>query len=524
MSWWQYLLLVNLYLILFYGFYALLLRRETFFQLNRVYLVSAALLSFLIPLIQAGWVQNLFITQKVEYTLYNGDALIIHGFKPIEEAPVNIGQLMGGIYLAGVFFLILRLLWQLFVLNKIIKSQDYGMAWSFFKKIRVGADSAHTHAINAHEQIHAKQWHSVDVFIVEAVMIINWFNPVVYFYRRAIKHIHEFIADSHAVKTVNSKTDYALLLMSQTFAIPNHNLLNHFFNSSLLKQRIIMLQKNKSQRIALLKYGLSAPLFVSMLILSSATVYKSNAVRIIDKKAEQLFTTPALENVILNDPPPSASGNTVAVVHVNKNVEQIEKIALKKDTVPSGEPVFTSVEQEPEFMGGSGKLMEFLARNINYPAEMRTDKIQGRVIISFIVETDGSVSDVKALRGPGYGAEEEAVRVIKLTSSKWIAGMQNGRYVRVQYTIPVSFVLDQQPANITLLPPAPDTGKRIDSNKKGVEPLYIVDGKKGTASDFKSIKPNDIESISVLKNKAAIDLYGKDAVNGVIVITMKKQK
>jgi TonB family protein len=397
-------------------------------------------------------------------------------------------------------------------------------AWSFFKKINLGDQVDANGTINAHEQVHAAQWHSADVLILEAVMIINWFNPVVYFYRRAIKHIHEFIADQRAVKTAASKTDYALLLISQSFSIPQHQLLNHFFNGSLLKQRIIMLQKNKSQRVALLKYGLSAPLFILMLILSSATVNNSTTVRIIDKKAEQLFTTPALENVILNDPPPSASGSTVAVVHVNKNVEQIEKIAIKRDTVPSGEPVFTSVEQEPEFIGGPGKLMEFLARNINYPAEMRTDKIQGRVIISFIVETDGSVSNVKALRGPGYGAEEEAVRVIKLTSSKWIAGMQNGRYVRVQYTIPISFSLDQQPEKIMSQESAPDTGKKIDSNKRGAEPLYIVDGKKGTASDFKSIKPNDIESISVLKNKAAIDLYGKDAVNGVIVITMKKQK
>jgi len=453
------------------------------------------------------------------------DAVIIKSLKPVQEAPVNLGQLFAWAYLAGVIFWCFKLIIQFIALNKVFRGRSATEAWSFFKKINLGDQADANGTINTHEQVHAAQWHSADVLILEAVMIINWFNPVVYFYRRAIKHIHEFIADQRAVKTAASKTDYALLLMSQSFSIPQHQLLNHFFNGSLLKQRIIMLQKNKSQRVALLKYGLSTPLFILMLILSSATVYNSNTVRIIDKKAEQLFTTPALVNVVLSNPPASESGNKVAVVHVNSQVKQIANITIIKDTVPGGEPIFTSVEQEPEFIGGKEKFMEFLAANIKYPIDMREHKIQGRVIVSFIVEKDGSVSNVKALHGPGYGAEQEAIRVVKLTSSKWIAGVQNHRYVRVQYVVPIVFSLDGGPLeNVTLLPPAPDTGKRIDSNKKGVEPLYIVDGKKGIASDFKNINAKDIESISVLKNKAAIDLYGKDAVNGVIVITMKKQK
>ena len=136
MSWWQYLLLVNLYLILFYGFYALLLRKETFFQLNRIYLVSSVLLAFLIPLIQASWVQNLFITQKVEYTLYN-NPVIIRGFTPVENAPVNWGQLFAGIYLTGAAFWLLKLVWQLVILKKIINKPHQDNSWSFFKKIRL---------------------------------------------------------------------------------------------------------------------------------------------------------------------------------------------------------------------------------------------------------------------------------------------------------------------------------------------------------------------------------------------------
>jgi glycopeptide antibiotics resistance protein len=93
MAWWNYLLLVNIYLTLFFGFYALLLRRETFFQLNRIYLVGAALLSFFIPLIQSDWVKGLFITQKVQATFYGtGTDINITALAPIKDSPYTLGQ------------------------------------------------------------------------------------------------------------------------------------------------------------------------------------------------------------------------------------------------------------------------------------------------------------------------------------------------------------------------------------------------------------------------------------------------
>src|SRR4051812_13752306 len=102
MTWWHYLLLVNIYLTLFFGFYALLLRRETFFQLNRVYLVGAAVLSFFIPLIQARWVQDLFITKQVQSTIYQTTgADVIVAFEPIKDNPVTVGEIMTLLYAAG---------------------------------------------------------------------------------------------------------------------------------------------------------------------------------------------------------------------------------------------------------------------------------------------------------------------------------------------------------------------------------------------------------------------------------------
>ncbi|AYL93959.1 energy transducer TonB [Mucilaginibacter celer] len=102
--------------------------------------------------------------------------------------------------------------------------------------------------------------------------------------------------------------------------------------------------------------------------------------------------------------------------------------------------IFTSVEQVPEFAGGLEKFGAYLGKNIRYPAVARENNVQGRVICTFVVEKDGSLTDIKVVRGIGSGCDEEAVRVLK-NSPKWKPGIQNGRPVRVQYSVPISFTL-----------------------------------------------------------------------------------
>jgi len=466
MTWWQYLLLVNLYLVLFYGFYALLLRSETFFQLNRIYLVISALLSFFIPLIHSNWIRDLFITQKVQYSLaaYSGPMVVYH-FKPIEDHHITTGQLMLFIYIAGAFVLTAKFIWQLISLKRIINQPDSSGSFSFFKSIRI-ENSDSQNVIIAHEQVHAREWHSADILLIEAISIINWFNPVVYFYRLGIKHIHEFIADRQALRNGTSKSEYALLLLSQTLKAPSHQLVNPFFNHSLLKQRIMMLQKNHSRRAALLKYGLSAPLFILMLILSSATISKSRTVKLLNNKAAEVFliATSKLDSVMKDSNQAQAPG--LIVGKAEKPVQQNEITltpAAQTDTTPVKKDtrIFTEVEKEPEFKGGYEAFFHFLSQNIHYPAEMRNNAVQGKVFISFIVETDGSLSTIKALRDVGYGSGEEAERVLKL-SPKWEPGYQNGHVVRTAYTIPITFTLDNDSKG-----PADTTQKsgRVDGKK-----------------------------------------------------------
>jgi TonB family protein len=543
MSWWNYLLLVNVYLLLFYGFYALLLRRETFFQLNRVYLVAAALLSFFIPLIQSNWVKNLFITKQVQQTIYSSPIVIYH-FQPLRDNQVTLGQLLAVVYIGVIVFLTGRFVWQLISLKKVIDQPESTVPYSFFKKIKLGDQQENREIISAHEHVHARQWHSADVLLIEAVMIINWFNPVVYFYRFAIKHIHEFIADRQAVKSGTNKTDYALLLLSQTFNAPAHQLVNPFFNHSLLKQRIMMLQKSKSHRIALIKYCLSAPLFILMLVLSSATVNNSKTIRFINKKTELIFLSPAVNNskvdvkriinILLEKKEEKETSNPAAGKKFT--------IIMLKDTVPGkGSKVFSSVEKIPEFPGGINAFYNFLSRNIKYPDEARQKGVQGRVIVSFIVEKDGSLTNFKIARGVGSGTDEEAIRVLAL-SPTWSPGLQNGEAVRVAYSVPISFTLPgEKPVGVKVgvinkdgnsnsqynagfIAAMKDTAIRINTAHFNSvnQPLIVVDGKIIDNSAMQTLNPSNIESIEVLKGESAKKFYGEKGANGVVIITSKK--
>ena len=102
--------------------------------------------------------------------------------------------------------------------------------------------------------------------------------------------------------------------------------------------------------------------------------------------------------------------------------------------------VFTVVEQMPEYPGGVSAMMSYLGNNIKYPEQAKRDSIAGRVFVSFIVETDGRVTNVKILRGIGGGCDEEAIRVVS-SMPNWKPGMQRGEAVRVAYNLPIKFAL-----------------------------------------------------------------------------------
>ena len=132
-------------------------------------------------------------------------------------------------------------------------------------------------------------------------------------------------------------------------------------------------------------------------------------------------------------------------IEINAEVEQNEVIeeyvapeVVDEEVVE--QEIFKIVEEMPSFPGGEGKLMEYVSKNIKYPQIARETGIQGRVFVNFVVEPDGSVSNVTVLRGIGGGCDEEAMRVVK-NMPKWKPGKQRGKAVRVQYMLPVNFRL-----------------------------------------------------------------------------------
>jgi TonB family protein len=555
MTWWQYLLLVNLYLVLFYGFYAIFLRTETFFHLNRIYLVTSALLSFFIPLMHSDWIAELFITQQVQQTisLYASPISVSHFNAVAGEHHFTIGTLMVIIYAAGTLFLTARLISQLISLRKVINDPEPAGAFAFFKNIRLGAGLENQDIIAAHEDVHARQWHSADIMLIEAIAIINWFNPVVYFYRFGIKHIHEFIADRQALKNGTTKTEYALLLLSQTLKAPAHELVTPFFNHSLLKRRIIMLQKSRSTYMALLKYGLSAPLFMMMLVLSSAAIIKSRPLKLLSHKVAEVFSMPATligtSRIVKKDVYKSLNKKSITADSISSESIQEPNNVLEARSATADEvhtdATMASIDRAPQFKGGMLRFYQFLALNLRYPDKMLRYNVQGSVIIALTVEKDGSLSDIRSVKDVGYGSAEEAIRVLK-KSPKWQPGFQNGELVRVRYTLPISFNLkkaemgDTAVSKVTFdykadIPEVPVYTERRDTSRKynmilgddfdfTSSALYLLDGK--VVPDLDHVDFNNVGSIRLIKhlskNSEYFTKYGEKALTGVVLIESKK--
>ena len=236
-----------------------------------------------------------------------------------------------------------------------------------------------------------------------------------------------------------------------------------------------------------------------------------------------------------------------SVEHPKKVVAVVDIPKAKEE--PQEEVVFQVVEEMPQFPGGLSEAMKFLAKNIKYPVEAQQAKIEGRVIVRFVVGRDGSVSDVEVMRGVSPELDAEAVRVVSLMP-KWIPGKQRGKAVAVKYTMPIMFRL-QTPAPKKeemghTLQISMKVGEGADigdvnmvkdhlrshytgvpvRNPEGKSPLVVLDGKVlGKGTDILSkISPDQIESISVSKNESAKAEYGDDAKDGVIVITSKKKE
>lgn len=368
--------------------YWLLLKGETFFSLNRFYLLGGLLISFLLPLAGAWF--------TAPYPVFSGNTLLptvtitVDGLISASSAQLKGYSIVQwvwwlGIAIAGFRMLlggvgIARLIWlsQSTEVKYIRTSRKIQIPFSFFHWILIPeqtSSEADLGAMIAHEKAHSSGKHSVDVVICELLCVVFWWHPLVYWYKNTLRTVHEYIADAASVQHYSRK-QYGLLLIRHAQSGPALALVHHFFQSPV-KQRLVMLTKNTSAPSRGLRYTLILPL---MLLLVG------------------LFQS-------------AANAQTVA------------------------EP-----DKMPEFPGGIPALSKFLGANIIYPATARKENAQGVVVLSFIVNTEGMVDQIKVLKAAHPDLNAEAIRVVKLMS--WIPGEKGGKKVNCEYTLPIKFKLD----------------------------------------------------------------------------------
>ena len=259
-------------------------------------------------------------------------------------------------------------------------------------------------------------------------------------------------------------------------------------------------------------------------------------------------------------------GNANLVVWMKEDVQSMEEMVVGTNSadsdkkgvevkfVPNDKPViqdgevFTVVEEMPQFPGGMAEAMKFLAKNINYPVESQKAKIEGRVIVQFVVKENGKVADIKVMRGVSPELDAEAIRVVGLMP-EWIPGKQRGKAVDVKFTMPIMFRLSTPaPKEETSSTPqmfhlnvekdvskanVEEVKNQLRSQVKGIpvrgvegkSPLVVVDGKEvGFGANLLSEIPvGTIQLISVLNEKNAVAKYGEKAKDGAIEVTTKKK-
>ncbi|WP_316794028.1 M56 family metallopeptidase [Pedobacter frigoris] len=287
MNWLYYLLEANLYLAVFYGFYRLFLHKETFYTLNRYYLLGATLFAFTLPLLQVG-----YLNEMLNHT---SGRQLVDGSPEINKTSgnylFNLNQMIVGSYLLMSFGFLARLAYNLYRVISIAaaaKKQKHGniilidlnnsaTAFSFFNMLFINPSIKEKNTILKHEMVHISQNHSLDILFFEFIQILNWFNPITWMIKKDIKLLHEYIADDITTGSDIPKHDYAMFLIQNSFGNIPSQLTNQIFNQSILKRRINMLNQKKSAGRARLKLLLTVPIAGAMLCASTLAFSKDYA-------------------------------------------------------------------------------------------------------------------------------------------------------------------------------------------------------------------------------------------------------
>jgi len=456
--------------VLFLAVYDLFLKKETFFNLNRLYLLIAPILGFILPFVSLG-----FIQQRIpqEYIIQLPAVVIGGGVSEMVSSGNNwwipnftalwiFGMVLSALLLCVKFYKIIKLKFtantQKFPKFKLVTLPKTDIAFSFFNSIFLGENISEENkaSIIAHEKIHIEQKHSLDLLFFEMLRIVFWFNPMIYLFQNRIATLHEYIADAK-VTIQKDKKQYYQSLLSEVFQTEKISFINTFFNQSLIKKRIIMLQKSKSTKTAQFKYLLLLPIICGMLVYTAC----SN-----DPKAEEQQNVSQSDSEVMN------KINELAEAIMKKGTmtpEEEKALKLLTTEAQPGDKVYTSVQEYldetkdendlavpfaaidkvPAYPGCSGdnealkqcfseRISAFVGENFN--TKLGNDLgLMGRqrIVVQFKIDKSGNIVRATA-KAAKPELEAEALRVVSLLP-QMLPGEQDGKKVSVIYSLPIVF-------------------------------------------------------------------------------------
>lgn len=446
-----YQIKVGLCLIAFYLLWKLLLSRETFHRFNRVALLTVMVLALVLP-----WIRlSLDAPASVVSRMVVLDEVIVGtagAAKPHEMASSwTVTGVMAAVYATGMALVLMWFLhsrWSLYRLMK--KGRREPLAggitlhvlpgdispFSYFSHIVISEQDYRDNPreILIHEQAHIDLHHSLDVMFWSLVALFQWWNPAAWLLGRELRQVHEYEADMAVLNQGVDVKQYQLLLIRKSVGDQLFSMANNF-NYQSLKKRIRMMTMNKSSRWNTLRALAVVPVIALALLAFANT---ESVAAVVTASVQQ-------DNAVQSEvqaPEPVQVEAVTQPVEVEAEEQPVEENPV--EPVPESKNVYESVEQMPEFPGGMEEMMKFLQQNIQYPASAAKNKVEGRVVLQFVVEKDGQIGEVKVARSVDPELDAEALRVVK-SMPNFIPGRQDGKPVAVWYTIPISFKLQGKP-------------------------------------------------------------------------------
>lgn len=425
-----YLIEVTFCWLLFYALYHLLLRKETFFHLNRFYLLSTLFLGLVLPVLD----YSIFTVNQTE-TLKMSVEPIVVGVQSIENnieeivvTPIGSDftflHVLIPLYWLGMGIFLLRFLVGVFKIKSIysisstephsnyikVNTPHIHLPFSFFNLLFWSTDldleKEEADKILKHELVHIYQWHSLDVVFLQILQVLFWCSPLIYFYNRSLRNVHEYLADDEVIQST-SRNYYGRLLIKQSANGHQLALANNFIHSQL-KNRIAMMTKNKSRKTFLAKYFFAFPIAVL------------------------LFFTFFNKNTFTNDYPIFSEGDPFEVVKdtVYKEVDQMPIFSGCKD-----------VAEEKRMECSQKNLLTFVYTNIKYPEQARKNGTSGTVVVKFVVTKEGYVSRPFIYKGIGDGCDAAVIDIVR-KMPEWEPGIKEDKAVNVEFVLPVKFKLE----------------------------------------------------------------------------------